>query len=371
MKDDGYMSKITSSTPIIVAMSGGVDSSVAALLLKNQGFAVEGMFMKNWEEDDTEEYCSAAQDLKDAEAVCDRLNIKLHKINFSAEYWDHVFERFLQEYQAGRTPNPDIWCNKEIKFKAFLDYAKMLGAEKIATGHYARVLAQRDQFYLLRGLDNSKDQSYFLYTLQQEQLQASLFPVGELKKKEVRKIAEDEGFINHNKKDSTGICFIGERKFRDFLKKYLAPKPGPIVTLDQEIIGQHEGLTYYTIGQRQGLGIGGKKNCAEMPWYVIAKDMNKNHLIVAQGHQHPGLYKKSLICTETHWINSLPIENVLTCSAKIRYRCQDASCEVKFLSPQKYEVTFSESQWAITEGQSIVFYQDEICLGGGIIEDAF
>lgn len=354
----------------IVAMSGGVDSSVSAYLLKQQGYRVEAMFMKNWEEDDTEDYCSAKQDLEDAQSVCDQLDIKLHKVNFSNEYWENVFEKFLAEYQAGRTPNPDIWCNKEIKFKAFLDYARHLGAEKIATGHYARIAHNGNEFELLRGLDHNKDQSYFLYTLQQSQLASSLFPVGELTKPEVRKIAEQLGFKNHAKKDSTGICFIGERKFRDFLKRYLSASPGEIVSVDGCVIGEHHGLMYYTLGQRQGLAIGGGKNYEPLPWYVVGKKMEQNQLVVAQGHDHPALYKSHLICSDVHFVGQSIAEN-FSCTAKIRYRQQDHACDVVTLSDGQFQVSFHEPQWAITEGQSIVFYHGQKCLGGGIIIRAF
>lgn len=353
---------------IIVAMSGGVDSSVAALLLKQQGYQVAGMFMKNWEEDDTEEYCSAKKDLDDAQAVCDALEIPLHKVNFSAEYWDRVFERFLKEYSLGRTPNPDIWCNKEIKFKAFLEYARSLGAAKMATGHYAQIHFDGQQYSLLRGLDTSKDQSYFLYTLQQPQLAASLFPIGHLEKITVRKFAAEAGFLNSQKKDSTGICFIGERKFRDFLKKYLPAQPGSIKTLEGLEVGQHQGLIYYTLGQRQGLGIGGVRGVEEQPWYVIEKNLKDNILYVAQGHEHPKLFHSELECNEYSFVHgSIPSKNEFLCSAKIRYRQADHACRVKFISDDKLHIIFDEPQWAITEGQSIVFYQGEICLGGGLI----
>lgn len=359
---------------IIVAMSGGVDSSVAALLLQQQGYSIAGMFMKNWEEDDTEEYCSASQDIADAQAVCDKLGIQLHKVNFAAEYWDNVFEHFLDEFRAGRTPNPDIWCNKEIKFKAFLDYAIELGADCIATGHYARILRQdRNQdnkFQLATGLDEDKDQTYFLYTLGQTQLSKTLFPVGELKKSEVRRIALEAGFINHNKKDSTGICFIGERKFKDFLNRYLPREPGAIVTLAGEEIGRHDGLTYYTIGQRQGLGIGGQRLASEKPWYVVAKDLALNTLVVAQGHDHPALLQQKLICNDLHWVAGEKPLMPSACSAKIRYRTSSQPCTIQQDSDDGMLVTFNEPQWAITPGQSIVFYDHGLCLGGGIIDSA-
>lgn len=351
---------------IIVGLSGGVDSSVSALLLLEQGYAVEGLFMKNWEEDDHEGYCSAAQDLHDAQQVCQKLGIPCHSINFAAEYWDHVFEHFLAEYQAGRTPNPDILCNKEIKFKAFLHYALQQGYDDIAMGHYVRTKKMAEDYLLLRGADPNKDQSYFLYTLDQTQLKNSLFPIGQLTKPEVRTIAAKAGFNNHNKKDSTGICFIGERKFKDFLSRYLPATPGLIKTTTGETLGTHQGLMYYTLGQRQGLKIGGTKNMQELPWYVAAKDLTHNELIVVQEHNHPLLLKKNLHCKQLHWINPPP-EHSFTASAKVRYRTKDASCTLIPISDDHYEVMFEEPQWAVTPGQSIVFYQDEICLGGGVI----
>jgi len=349
----------------MVGLSGGVDSSVSALLLLEQGYAVEGLFMKNWEEDDDEAYCSAAQDLHDAQQVCDKLGIPCHSINFAAEYWDHVFEHFLTEYQAGRTPNPDILCNKEIKFKAFLQYAQKQGYDGIAMGHYVRNRQIADHCALLKGVDPNKDQSYFLYTLNQTQLKNSLFPIGHLTKPEVRAIAAKAGFNNANKKDSTGICFIGERKFKDFLSRYLPAKPGLIKTTTGKILGTHEGLMYYTLGQRQGLKIGGTKNMPELPWYVAAKDLTHNELIVVQQHDHPLLLKKTLRCNQLHWINLPP--PALTAAAKVRYRTKDAPCTLVPIDDSHYEVVFEQPQWAVTPGQSIVFYQDEICLGGGII----
>lgn len=355
---------MTKPKHIIVGMSGGVDSSVAALLLKEAGHHVEGVFMKNWEEDDTDTYCPASVEMAEAQAVCDKLGIELFRVNFAAEYWERVFTDFLAEYKAGRTPNPDILCNKEIKFKAFLNYAKQRGADFIATGHYARTNAKHQ---LLKGLDNNKDQSYFLYTLTEEQLSQSLFPVGELEKTAVRALAEKAGFKNYAKKDSTGICFIGERKFKTFLNDYLPAQPGKIQTPEGKTIGEHDGLMFYTLGQRQGLKIGGLKNTAESPWYVAAKDMQNNILIVAQGHDHPLLLAQSLIADQVHWINGNPTEYPLHAYAKTRYRQKDQACIIELIQENQYKVTFTEPQRAITPGQSVVFYQDEICLGGGII----
>ena len=326
--------------------------------------------MKNWEEDDDTDYCTAAADLADAQAVCDKLGIKLHKINFAAEYWDNVFEHFLTEYKAGRTPNPDILCNKEIKFKAFLEYAaEDLGANYIATGHYVRRRGADDQVELLRGLDSNKDQSYFLYTLSKNQVGQSLFPVGEIEKPIVRAIAEDLGLITAKKKDSTGICFIGERKFKDFLARYLPAQPGDIRTVDGEIIGRHEGLMYHTLGQRKGLGIGGLKNAGDEAWYVVDKDVENNELIVAQGHDHPRLFSKGLIAKQLHWVNREPVREAFRCTVKTRYRQTDIACLVEPIDDDCIRVIFDEPQAAVTPGQSAVFYLDEVCLGGGIIEE--
>jgi len=361
---------------VIVGMSGGVDSSVAALLLLEQGYQVEGLFMKNWDEDDGTDYCTALADLADAQAVCDTLGIKLHTANFAAEYWDRVFEHFLNEYRAGRTPNPDILCNREIKFRAFLDYATTLGADLIATGHYVRrgVLCngnQKSQVQLLKGRDPGKDQSYFLCAVNEQQLARSLFPVGELHKHEVRALAASHGFVTHDKKDSTGICFIGERRFRDFLRNYLPAQPGNIETPEGRILGTHAGLMYHTLGQREGLGIGGVKDSAEAPWYVAAKDLARNVLVVVQGNTHPLLFSSALGTTAIDWINAdhqaLPLE----CSAKTRYRQADQQCLVSQLADGSFRVEFAQPQRAVTPGQQLALYQGEVCLGGGVIEENY
>ncbi len=356
------------SQRIITGISGGVDSSVAALLLQQQGHAVEGLFMKNWEEDDTQDYCSAAEDLADARQVCERLGITLQAINFSAEYWDRVFSHFLAEYRAGRTPNPDILCNREIKFRAFLDHALSLGATAIATGHYARVGFDGARYQLLKGLDHGKDQSYFLYTLGQHQLAHTRFPVGELEKSEVRRLAAEHGLITHDKKDSTGICFIGERNFRDFLSRYLPAQAGVMQTADGQTIGKHSGLMYYTIGQRQGLGIGGVAGRPDEPWYVVGKDLSANILIVEQGHHHPLLYSQQLQASQLSWVSAQPPALPCQCSAKTRYRQADQACTITAIANGQATVHFAEPQRAVTPGQSVVFYQGEVCLGGGVIE---
>lgn len=353
---------------VIVGMSGGVDSSVAALTLLEQGFTVSGLFMKNWDEDDGTEYCTALQDLADAQAVCDRLGIPLHTVNFAAEYWDRVFEVFLSEYGAGRTPNPDILCNKEIKFKAFLDYARDLGADLIATGHYARVAGEHGRFRLLKGVDPGKDQSYFIYTLGQSQLSRTLFPIGGLRKSEVRGIAAKIGFGNARKKDSTGICFIGERRFRQFLQRYLPAQPGEIRTPEGALIGRHEGLMYYTLGQRRGFGVGGVKGADQEPWYVLQKDLDRNLLIVGQGHDHPLLFSDALEAGTLDWCSGQPLQAGLRCVAKTRYRQADQDCRVEPLDQGRCRVVFDLPQRAVTPGQSVVFYLGEECLGGGVIE---
>ncbi len=357
---------------IVVGMSGGVDSSVAALLLLEQGNKVTGLFMKNWEEDDGTEYCTAIQDLADAQQVCDKLGIPLKTVNFASEYWDDVFATFLAEYKAGRTPNPDILCNKYVKFKAFLDYAlEDVGADAIATGHYARAQATGGEYELLKGLDQGKEQSYFLYTLKQRELAHTLFPIGHLQKSEIRRMAQQAGFDNCRKKDSTGICFIGERKFREFLQRYLPAKPGDIRTAEGKLICRHQGLMYYTMGQRQGLGIGGVKDAPDEPWYVLEKDLAKNELIVGQGHDHPMMLHNTLDATSLDWCSDKPLLQAIRCSAKTRYRQQDQACFLEPMGEGRCRVTFDEHQRAITPGQSVVFYQGEICLGGGVIENRY
>jgi tRNA-specific 2-thiouridylase len=359
------------SRHVIVGLSGGVDSSVTALVLLEQGYEVSGLFMKNWDEDDGTEYCTARQDLEDAQQVCDKLGITLRSVNFAAEYWDYVFEIFLQEYAAGRTPNPDILCNKEIKFKAFLDYAQDLGGERIATGHYARVEEQEGRYRLLKGVDNNKDQSYFIYTLGQPQLSRTLFPIGGMEKPEVRKIAAKAGFVTARKKDSTGICFIGERRFKDFLQRYLPAKPGEIQTAAGEIIGQHEGLMYYTLGQRRGFGIGGVKGAEQDAWYVLKKDLERNVLVIGQGHDHSLLFSDILEAGTLDWCDNKPLEKAIRCAAKTRYRQADQDCLVEPLDNGRCRVTFDHAQRAVTPGQSVVFYRGEECLGGGVIELTF
>ena len=353
----------------MVGMSGGVDSSVAALLLLEAGYRVEGLFMKNWEEDDGTEYCTAKADLADAQAVATALDIPLHSANFAAEYWDNVFAHFLKEYQAGRTPNPDILCNREIKFRAFLDYATHLGADLIATGHYVRSRRHQTKTQLLKGTDGNKDQSYFLHQVDHQALERTLFPVGEVTKDVVRAKAESAGFNNARKKDSTGICFIGERRFKDFLGQYLPAQPGPICASDGELLGEHQGLMYHTIGQRQGLGIDGLSAHPEAPWYVVEKNLASNTLVVAQGNQHPTLFRSRLLASEVIWVSGAPPALPFSCHAKIRYRQADQACLIS-AQDEHILVSFEAPQRAVTPGQSVVFYEGDVCLGGGVIEIA-
>ena len=366
---------------VVVGLSGGVDSAVTAHLLKAQGHEVVGVFMKNWEDDDrpagssdeSPDYCSSNIDFVDAAAVADVLGIEIEHVNFAADYKDRVFAEFLREYQAGRTPNPDVLCNAEIKFKAFLDHAMHLGAEKIATGHYARVRERAGRFELLKGLDNTKDQSYFLHRLNQAQLSKTLFPVGELRKTEVRRIAGELRLPNAKKKDSTGICFIGERPFREFLNRYISREPGPIKDERGRTIGKHEGLSFYTLGQRQGLGIGGVKDKGarrgagdHLPWFVARKDMEQNTLFVVQGHDHPWLQSLALDADDASWVaGSAPAAGAY--AAKARYRQADAACTLAPADNGEFHLDFTEAQWAVTPGQSAVLYDGEVCLGGGVI----
>ena len=356
-----------SSQHIVVGLSGGVDSAVAAHLLQSAGHHVDAVFMKNWDEDDTDEFCSAAQDLADAELVCDRLGISLRSVNFSSEYWDRVFEYFLAEHRAARTPNPDILCNTEIKFKVFLDYATELGAECIATGHYARTQRNGDSTRLITAKDSNKDQTYFLHGLNQHQLKNTLFPLGELEKTQVRTIAKDLNLEVHTKKDSTGICFIGERKFRTFLQQYIDTQPGNIVDVHDNVLGQHQGITFFTIGQRQGLGIGGVSAAESEPWYVVDKRIETNELVVAQGSDHPALFNQSLIVENMHWIEQKYSAEITGLQAKIRYRQQPQACTATPLGEHQWRLEFAEPQRAVTPGQYAVLYDDNICLGGGVI----
>jgi tRNA-specific 2-thiouridylase len=355
---------------VIVGMSGGVDSSVAALLLKQQGYGVRGLFMKNWEDDDDDEYCSSRADLVDAVAVADRIGIDIEVVNFSAEYKERVFAEFLAEYQVGRTPNPDVLCNAEIKFRAFLDHALAMGADFIATGHYARIDRRHGAVQLLRGVDPGKDQSYFLYRLRQEQLQRALFPLGGLHKTAVRSIARAHALAVHDKRDSTGICFIGERPFRQFLSRYLASAPGEICTPQGAVIGRHAGLVHYTIGQRQGLGIGGLAGRAAGAWYVAHKDMADNRLIVVQGRDHPLLLARALTAIRQSWIAGAAPDTGRAYTARTRYRQTDCACRIAMAGPLGCVIEFDRPQHAVTPGQSVVLYDGEVCLGGGIIDAA-
>ena len=352
---------------IVVGVSGGVDSSVAALLLKRSGYALSGMFMQNWEEDERFGECRAERDRADAVRVCAKLGIAFHARNFAGEYWDRVFEHFLAEYRAGRTPNPDVLCNREIKFKTFLDHARALGADKIATGHYARTDERDGRQRLLRGLDGNKDQSYFLYALGQQQLAATLFPVGELPKPEVRRLAREAELPTHDKKDSTGICFIGERDFREFLSQYIPARKGEMRTPDGTRIGEHDGVMYYTLGQRTGLGIGGRRNAGNEPWYVVGKNVGDNILFVAQGNETHWLLCSRLRASELTWIAGAAPGAEFACTAKTRYRQGDQACRVR-ICDDGCMVEFDTRQRAVTPGQSVVFYRDEECLGGGVID---
>ena len=353
---------------VIVGLSGGVDSSVAALLLLEQGYSVEGLFMKNWDEQAPDGRCLWEADVEDALQVCEKLDIKLNTIDLSLAYWDSVFSHFLEEYKIGRTPNPDILCNQEIKFRSFLEHAFALGAEFIATGHYTRIHKTNGVCHLLKGVDANKDQSYFLCRLDQSQLARALFPVGGLHKPEVRALARKAGLVTHDKKDSTGICFVGERPFRDFLRRYIPEKTGEIRTPDGTTIGTHEGVFYYTLGQRQGLGIGGVKGADEEPWYVVGKDIEQNILYVVQGHDHPLLYSQTLTASDMHWIAGTAPALPLACAAKTRYRQADQSCVIESMTDRQVLVRFTEKQRAVTPGQYVVFYHGDDCLGGGIIE---
>jgi len=358
----------TSPANIMVALSGGVDSAVSALLLQQQGQDIAAMFMKNWEEDDRFGECSAAEDASDAAAIAEALDITLHTRNFAAEYWDNVFEEFLEEYRLGRTPNPDILCNREIKFKTFLEHAEALGADKIATGHYVRTDSKDGKSRLLRGVDDNKDQSYFLYAVGHQQLARTLFPVGELHKPEVRDLAESAHFGVYDKKDSTGICFIGERNFKSFLSEYLPSQPGEIRTPGGQVIGQHEGLMFHTLGQRQGLGIGGVKGYQDAPWYVLHKDLVNNILYVAQGHEHPWLLSTSLEASGLAWVSGEAPAPGSSLTAKCRYRQADQVVSIEMIDKERMQLRFDQAQRAVTPGQSVVLYDGEICLGGGVIE---
>ena len=353
---------------VVVGLSGGVDSSVAAHLLKQQGYEVVGLFMKNWEDDDDDEYCSSRQDWLDAASVADLLGIDVEAVNFAAEYRERVFAAFLAEYSAGRTPNPDVLCNAEIKFKAFLDHALRLGAAHIATGHYARVRESDGRFELLRGADAGKDQSYFLHRLNQAQLARTLFPVGHLHKSEVRRIAREIGLPNAAKRDSTGICFIGERPFREFLNRYLPMKPGPIRTPDGKAVGEHVGLSFYTLGQRKGIGVGGTREGSGEPWFVARKDMAGNTLWIVQGHDHPWLLANELVAADASWVGGEPPAAGARLTAKTRYRQADAPCTVAAIDGGSFTLCFDAPQWAATPGQSAVLYEGEVCLGGGVID---
>src|SRR5260370_28005667 len=353
---------------IVVGMSGGVDSSVAAWLLKQQGYEVIGLFMKNWEDDDDDEFCSSRRDWLDAASVADVIGIDIEAVNFAAEYRERVFAEFLREYSAGRTPNPDVLCNAEIKFKAFLDHALALGAQHIATGHYARLRETQGKVELLKAVDSAKDQSYFLHRLSQAQLTRVMFPLGELQKTEVRRIAREAGLHNFAKRGSTGICFIGERPFREFLNRYLPRRPGPMRTPEGKTVGDHIGLSFYTIGQRKGVGIGGLKDSAGGPWYVCGKDLEKNELIVVQGHDHPLLLSRRLRAEDLAWVSGAAPQARSSYGAKTLYRQGDAACRIERIGDEDLEVEFSALQWAVTPVQSVVLYREQVCLVGGVIQ---
>ena len=355
---------------IIVGLSGGVDSAVAAMLLQRKGYDVHGLFMKNWEEDDDAEYCAAEEDLAAAQKVADHLEIPLDTINFSSEYWDRVFAHFLDELKAGRTPNPDILCNKEIKFQAFLDYALSKGAEKIATGHYACSQRFPASIELRRAADTDKDQTYFLHQVPADALMKTLFPLCRYEKSQVRQMAEDAGLDNYDRKDSTGICFIGERRFNEFIAKYIPNEPGAIKSVEGEIVGEHRGLMFHTVGQRKGLGIGGLKDSSDEPWFVVEKQLDSNTLLVAQGHNHPAIFAKGLNAVDCHWITRQPTEKQFSCTARTRHRQKDEPCKVQVNEDDTCKVMFDQPMRAIAPGQYVVFYDDEVCLGGGVIESA-
>lgn len=352
---------------VVIGMSGGVDSSVAALLLQKQGYEVIGIFMKNWDDTDENGVCTATEDYDDVIKVCNQIGIPYYAVNFEKQYWDKVFTYFLEEYKAGRTPNPDVMCNKEIKFKAFLQHAISLGADYVATGHYARVQHNEDGSLMLRGLDANKDQTYFLNQLSQDQLKNVLFPIGEMEKSEVRKIAEEAGLATATKKDSTGICFIGERNFKEFLSQYLPAQPGNMETMDGEVKGKHDGLMYYTLGQRHGLGIGGDGE----PWFVLGKDLARNVLLVGQGFHHDALYSTSLKAIKMNYITTTPLANTFSCTAKFRYRQVDEPVTVEIMEDGTAHITFAEPVRAITPGQAVVLYDGDQCLGGGTIDEVF
>lgn len=355
-------------TRVIVGMSGGVDSSVAAWLLREQGYQVEGLFMKNWEQDDKAGFCPAAIDLLDAKSVCDTLEIPLHTVNFSEAYWERVFTHFLNEYEKARTPNPDVLCNKEIKFNAFLNHALSLGADFIATGHYAKVKIHGEQGALYKAKDRDKDQTYFLHAVDPKALAKTIFPIGDYLKTQVRAIAKEQGLITHAKKDSTGICFIGEKRFKTFLNEFILARPGEIQTPEGDILGRHDGLMFYTLGQRQGLNIGGHSKYNEEPWYVVDKIIQTNTLMVAQGNHHPMLYAQGLMCGAIHWLSNPTPSLPLACYAKTRYRQTEVACLISPENEHQHCVMFSEPQRAVTPGQYIVFYEKNQCLGGATID---